>query len=84
LATAAWEMFLDLEKQGGYYALLANGKLAEICAQSAETRAHQYAEQAEVLIGANKYPYNGEAKSTNLPWITFHENRLLKAKYLAY
>jgi methylmalonyl-CoA mutase len=84
LATAAWDIFLELEKEGGYYALLANGKLAEICAQSAEFRVHQYAEQAEVLIGANKYPYNGEAKSTNLPWITFHENRLLKAEYLAY
>jgi len=84
LASAAWEMFLDLEKQGGYYALLANGKLSEICAASAEIRATQYANETEILIGANRHPYTGNAKSTEMPWVAFHKNRLLAPKYLTY
>lgn len=84
LASAAWDLFLDIEKQGGYFALLENGKLAEMCSVSAETRASQYEAKTEVLIGANVFPYQGDAKNTNMPWLAFQKNRMIAPKYLSY
>jgi len=84
LAIAAWELFLTIESKGGYFASLANGFIAELCQDSAEKRAIAYAEGKEVLIGANAYPYQGEAINTELPWTKTSTNRILPSKHLAY
>lgn len=56
LASAAWCVFQDLERQGGMQAALLSGWVQDRVARSADRRAAAFATREQVLVGVNRYP----------------------------
>ncbi len=60
LADAVLNLFLDIEKRGGFAKCLADGFIKKRLRDSAKERARQIAEGKESLIGVNRYPIENE------------------------
>ncbi len=61
LADKAWDLFREIEKQGGLF----NSTLFEKIRQTAEKRAELYRNKQKTLIGVNKFP---NPESSDLTW----------------
>jgi methylmalonyl-CoA mutase len=53
---AAWQLFLEVEKKGGYLKLIENGSLAESIAEHLQLLENNIAKRKSILLGANQYP----------------------------
>lgn len=56
LANEAWKLFLDCEKNGGFFALASEGKIQEAVNASCVKRHTEVARRKEILLGTNQYP----------------------------
>lgn len=56
LANEAWKLFLDCEKNGGFFALASQGKIQEAVNASCVKRHTEVARRKEILLGTNQYP----------------------------
>lgn len=60
IANEAWELFLAIEDNGGFYTQLKEGKIQEAINESATKRLTDVARRKEILLGSNQYPNFGE------------------------
>ncbi|GAA4662101.1 methylmalonyl-CoA mutase family protein [Gordonia humi] len=74
LAAAAWTVFTDVERQGGYSAALDGGAVASIVAESLAARDEAVAHRTAPVTGVSEFPNLGEptrsegsARTTDLP-----------------
>ena len=56
LANEAWKLFLEIEKDGGFFAQVADGKVQAAVNASCEKRHTDVARRKEILLGTNQYP----------------------------
>ena len=55
VATRAWELFVQIEEQGGFLATVRSGWLQKMVEQSAAEEQKAYAENHKLLVGVNKF-----------------------------
>ena len=56
LANEAWKLFLATEKEGGFFALVSEGKVQKAVNDSCVKRHTEVARRKEILLGTNQYP----------------------------
>lgn len=56
LATAAWNVFLSIQEEGGYLASVRKGTIQKIVKESAERRFSNVATRRETILGTNQFP----------------------------
>ena len=56
LANEAWKLFLECEKEGGFFAMVEAGKVQEAVNASCQKRHTDVARRKEILLGTNQYP----------------------------
>ena len=56
IAKQAWELFLAVEEEGGFYAAVKAGKVQEAVNASNKARHEAVAKRKEILLGTNQYP----------------------------
>ena len=60
LARKSWDLFREIEKQGGMSAALHDGFPQSICEKGALERSGKLAVRSEILVGTNMHPNLGE------------------------
>ncbi len=66
LATEAWKLFLECEKEGGFMSMVAEGKVQDIVNASCEKRHVDVARRKEILLGTNQYPNINETAASKV------------------
>ncbi|MDR1592188.1 MAG: methylmalonyl-CoA mutase small subunit [Prevotellaceae bacterium] len=66
IAAKAWARFLDIENQGGLFALVTTGAVQKDMQASAAKRLRDVSSRREVLLGTNQYPNFSETASQKL------------------
>lgn len=61
LAGTAWELFREIEREGGLAAAIENGSVQARIAAAREERARRFAEEERVIIGTTRYPAPADA-----------------------
>ena len=56
IAKQAWDLFLSVEDEGGFYAAVKAGKVQEAVNASNKARHEAVAKRKEILLGTNQYP----------------------------
>ena len=56
IAAQAWKLFLAVEEEGGFYALVKAGKVQDTVNASNRARHEAVARRKEILLGTNQYP----------------------------
>ncbi|MDE5929906.1 MAG: acyl-CoA mutase large subunit family protein, partial [Muribaculaceae bacterium] len=56
IAREAWKLFLDVEENGGFFKLVAEGKVQDAVNESCKKRHTDVARRKEILLGTNQYP----------------------------
>lgn len=56
IANEAWKLFLDVIDNGGFEAMLKEGKIQAAVNETAEKRHTDVARRKEILLGTNQYP----------------------------
>ncbi len=56
IAKQAWDLFLAVEEEGGFYAAVKAGKVQEAVNASNKARHEAVAKRKEILLGTNQYP----------------------------
>lgn len=56
IANEAWKLFLQIEEDGGFFALVNEGKIQQAVNESSEKRHTDVARRKEILLGTNQYP----------------------------
>lgn len=56
LAQVAWKLFLEVEDNGGFMAMVANNEIAKAVNASAASRFDKVAKRKEQLLGTNQFP----------------------------
>lgn len=56
IAKQAWDLFLAVEDEGGFYAAVKAGKVQEAVNNSNKARHEAVARRKEILLGTNQYP----------------------------
>lgn len=56
IAKQAWDLFLAVEDEGGFYAAVKAGKVQEAVNASNKARHEAVAKRKEILLGTNQYP----------------------------
>ena len=56
IANEAWKLFLECQDEGGFFKLVADGKVQEKVNESCKTRHTDVARRKEILLGTNQYP----------------------------
>lgn len=56
IAKVAWELFNEVEDNGGFYALVKNGEIQKKVNESGVKRHTDVARRKEILLGTNQYP----------------------------
>lgn len=67
LAHAAWELFTELERAGGYAAALSSGLVAERVAAAWEARSRRIATRTDALTGVSEFPNIAEVLPERRP-----------------
>ncbi|WP_245705315.1 methylmalonyl-CoA mutase family protein [Alteribacillus persepolensis] len=67
LAEKAWELFQDIEADGGMIQSLLSGKPQELIKNKRQLKEKQIDKQKRVLVGANKYPNVDEKPISAFP-----------------
>lgn len=66
LATEAWKLFLECEKEGGFMKMVAEGKVQDAVNASCEKRHADVARRKEILLGTNQYPNINETAASKI------------------
>ncbi len=66
LANEAWKLFLDVEDKGGFFAMVAEGKVQAAVNETAEKRHTDVARRKEILLGTNQYPNINETAASKI------------------
>lgn len=56
----SWNLFLEIQKSGGYLKCLESGIIQKFVCESAENKKQQVATKKITLLGTNQYPNQGE------------------------
>lgn len=56
LIKAAWALFLEVQKEGGYVEAMKNGSIQKAVEELAATRRKRYATRRDTLLGTNQFP----------------------------
>ena len=56
IAKEAWKLFLAVEEEGGFFALVGEGKVQAAVNESCAKRHTDVARRKEILLGTNQYP----------------------------
>lgn len=56
IAKEAWKLFLECQDEGGFFHLVADGKVQEKVNESCKARHTDVARRKEILLGTNQYP----------------------------
>lgn len=56
LANEAWKLFLECQENGGFFKMVAEGKIQEKVNESCKARHTDVARRKEILLGTNQYP----------------------------
>ncbi|MDZ7689558.1 MAG: methylmalonyl-CoA mutase family protein [Balneolaceae bacterium] len=56
IAAASWEIFQELEKQGGIFKAITNGTVATMIEESVQKHDQAIAERGRIFVGTNQYP----------------------------
>ena len=56
LADVAWNLFLEIEDKGGFYAAIKTGEVQNAVKTSSTARKKAIATRREILLGTNQYP----------------------------
>lgn len=56
IGSEAWKLFLATEEEGGFFALVSEGKVQAAVNASCEKRHTDVARRKEILLGTNQYP----------------------------
>ncbi|KAA6329029.1 Methylmalonyl-CoA mutase, partial [termite gut metagenome] len=56
IAKQAWDIFLKVEEEGGFYAVLKSGSVQRDVNESGKARRKAVAQRKEILLGTNQYP----------------------------
>jgi methylmalonyl-CoA mutase len=67
IAKQAWELFLAVQEQGGFYAALKAGTVQAAVNESNKARHKSVAQRREVLLGTNQYPNFNEKADGKQP-----------------
>jgi methylmalonyl-CoA mutase len=80
LADQSWELFLEIEKQGGYISALKNKFIQQQIEFVSNKEKQEVTEGKKVLIGTNKYVNKNERKSGE--YTRVHENPVFRPEML--
>lgn len=67
IAQQAWELFLSVEEEGGFYASVKAGKVQAAVNESNKARHKAVAQRREVLLGTNQFPNFNEIAGDKKP-----------------
>ncbi|SDG08652.1 methylmalonyl-CoA mutase subunit beta [Klenkia brasiliensis] len=67
LAHAAWELFTELERAGGYAAALSSGLVAKKAAAAWEARSRRIATRTDAITGVSEFPHLAEKLPDRCP-----------------
>ena len=67
IAKQAWELFLSVEEEGGFYAAVKAGKVQAAVNESNKARHKAVAQRREVLLGTNQFPNINEIAGDKKP-----------------
>ncbi|MEG0454453.1 MAG: methylmalonyl-CoA mutase small subunit [Bacteroides sp.] len=67
IAKQAWELFLSVEEEGGFYAAVKAGKVQAVVNESNKARHKAVAQRREVLLGTNQFPNFNEIAGDKKP-----------------
>lgn len=56
LGKQAWELFLDVQENGGFFSAVNDGKIQAAVNESSKKRHSDMARRKEILLGTNQYP----------------------------
>ncbi len=56
LGKQAWNLFLEVQEQGGFFAAVDNGNIQAAVNESSKKRHNDMAQRKEILLGTNQYP----------------------------
>lgn len=65
LENAAWNIFLQIQDEGGYLKAVRNGSIQKIVKESADKRFNNVATRREIILGTNQYPNFTETMKYN-------------------
>lgn len=66
LANEGWKLFLECEKEGGFFAMVADGKVQKAVNDSCVKRHTDVARRKEILLGTNQYPNINETAADKI------------------
>ena len=66
LAKEAWKLFLDVDANGGFFAMASEGKIQEAVNASCVKRHTDVAKRKEILLGTNQYPNINETAAQKI------------------
>lgn len=67
IANQAWQLFLSVEAQGGFYEALKAGTVQAVINDNHKSRLQAVAQRREVLLGTNQYPNINEIAGSKRP-----------------
>lgn len=67
IAKQAWDIFLKVEEEGGFYAALKAGSVQKDINESGKARHKAMAQRKEILLGTNQYPNFNEKAGDKRP-----------------
>jgi len=56
IAEQAWKLFLEVQENGGFYAMVKSGKVQEAVNATHAKRQNALAQRREILLGTNQFP----------------------------
>lgn len=76
IAAKSWQLFQQIEAQGGWIANLQNGFLQNTVSQQAQATQQQVDEGKHVVLGVNKYPNANEKMKDEIEAVHLADNKL--------
>ena len=66
IAAEAWKLFLSVEENGGFFAMVGNGEIQKAIRETSEKRHTDVARRKEILLGTNQYPNINEMAAAKI------------------
>ncbi len=76
LAKAAWNLFLQIQEEGGYLAAIRKGSIQSLIKESATAKFSQVATRRQTILGTNQFPnFTESLKFAPESWVFESDNR---------
>ncbi len=76
IATAAWNLFLQIQDEGGYLKAVRQGTIQNLVKESATKKFSNVATRRETILGTNQFPnFTENMKSAPETWVFEPDNR---------